>query len=205
VRMIDAIDAKTAKEGDTFRASLDQPIVINGATVIQRGGDAQVKLVQQAGKSGGKSDLTISLASVTVNGKVIGIDTQNLTNSIGPRGEQKGKEAAKPVEVSTKGPHIKVVKETLLTFAIEKPVVTQSAAQSDSVTPPAPTTPAPAAPQASKAAPSAPPTIKIGQTEDSVVTALGQPDSVDATGDKQVYIYKDLKVTFVNGKVSKVE
>jgi hypothetical protein len=28
---------------------------------------------------------------------------------------------------------------------------------------------------------------------------------VDAMGDKQVYVYKSMKVTFINGKVAKVE
>jgi hypothetical protein len=79
--------------------------------------------------------------------------------------------------------------------------------------PAAPTQPAaqpqPQAAQAAPAAPPqpppAPPTIKVGQTQDAVVAALGQPDSVDASGAKQVYVYKSVKVTFTNGKVSKVE
>jgi hypothetical protein len=62
--------------------------------------------------------------------------------------------------------------------------------------------PAPAAPPA-PAPP--PPTIKLGQTQDAVIAALGQPDSVSAEGNKQIYVYKSAKVTFVNGKVSKVE
>jgi hypothetical protein len=58
---------------------------------------------------------------------------------------------------------------------------------------------APAAP----AAPAAPPaTVEIGQTPDQVTAILGQPDKIINLGPKQIYVYKDLKVTFVKGKVT---
>jgi len=49
------------------------------------------------------------------------------------------------------------------------------------------------------------PTIEVGQTVDQVVAALGQPQRIAKAGTKQIYFYKDLKVTFNNGKVSDVE
>jgi len=235
VRMIDAVDSQNAKEGDLFRASLDQPIVINGQTVVQRGADAQVKLVQaqQSGKFTGKTELTLSLWSVTVNGKVVGIDTQNITKASSSRGTQTAKVAGgaaaagavigaiagggkgaavgagagaaggAAVEAATKGQRVQVASETLLTFTLDKPVDTsQGAAAAPSAAQPQVAQVAPAPPPAP---PPPPPAIKVGQTQDSVVAALGQPDSVDASGDKQIYIYKNVKVTFVNGKVSKVE
>ena len=59
--------------------------------------------------------------------------------------------------------------------------------------------PAPAAP----AAPAAPPaTVEIGQTTDQVTAILGQPEKILNLGTKQIYVYKDLKVTFVKGKVT---
>jgi hypothetical protein len=65
--------------------------------------------------------------------------------------------------------------------------------------------------QADQQQPAAPPTppqpvsIQIGQTIDQVVAALGQPDKTVNLGAKQIYVYKDLKVTFLNGKVSDVQ
>jgi hypothetical protein len=50
-----------------------------------------------------------------------------------------------------------------------------------------------------------PQTIEKGQTTDQVQSALGKPDKVVNLGSKQIYVYKDLKVTFVNGKVSDVQ
>lgn len=50
-----------------------------------------------------------------------------------------------------------------------------------------------------------PPTIAIGQTTDQVISAFGQPTRIAKLGTKQIYYYKDMKVTFTNGKVSNVE
>jgi hypothetical protein len=259
--MIDAVDSQTAKEGDVFRASLDQSVMVNGQTVIQRGADAQVKLVQaqQSGKFTGKTELTLSLWSVTASGKVIEINTQNITKASDSRGAQTAKVAGgaaaagavigaiagggkgaavgagagaaggAAVQAATKGQRVKVASETLLTFVLEKPVDTQAQSAAAVAQPAAqpvaepPAQPAQAAaqplPQAAKVTPPsaspavqpppppAPVAIKVGQTQDDVIASLGQPDSVSAQGDKQTYVYtsRSLTVTFVNGKVSKVE
>jgi hypothetical protein len=50
-----------------------------------------------------------------------------------------------------------------------------------------------------------PPTITIGQTIDQVTAALGQPQRKAVIGKKVIYFYKDLKVTFVDSKVSDVQ
>jgi hypothetical protein len=50
-----------------------------------------------------------------------------------------------------------------------------------------------------------PPTIQLGQTPDEVTAALGQPEKIVNLGAKQIYYYKDMKVTFVKGKVSDVQ
>ena len=56
------------------------------------------------------------------------------------------------------------------------------------------------------APPQAPPVkIELGQTTDQVAAGLGQPDNVVKLGEKEIYVYKDLKITFLNGKVSDVE
>jgi hypothetical protein len=50
-----------------------------------------------------------------------------------------------------------------------------------------------------------PQTIHLGQTTDQVVSALGKPEKIVDLGAKQIYVYKDLKITLVNGKVSDVQ
>jgi hypothetical protein len=51
----------------------------------------------------------------------------------------------------------------------------------------------------------APPTIELGQTMDQVTTGFGQPLRIAKLGVKTIFYYKDMKVTFTNGKVSNVE
>jgi len=61
-------------------------------------------------------------------------------------------------------------------------------------------------PQAQAAQPQAEPqSIELGMTPDQVVAAMGQPDKKVNLGAKQIYVYKDLKVTFKDGKVSDVQ
>jgi len=50
-----------------------------------------------------------------------------------------------------------------------------------------------------------PPTIAIGQTKAQVTAAFGQPARMAKVGVKEIFYYKDMKVTFTNGKVSNVE
>jgi len=71
--------------------------------------------------------------------------------------------------------------------------------------PPTAAQPEQPAPAAAPAAPAAPASIQLGQTIDQVVAALGQPQKMVDLGSKKIYVYKDLKVTFVDGKVSDVQ
>ncbi|MBV9780657.1 MAG: hypothetical protein JOY62_11865 [Acidobacteriaceae bacterium] len=56
------------------------------------------------------------------------------------------------------------------------------------------------------AAPASPPTeISTGQTIDQVTGSLGPPKSIVDLGAKKIYIYKDMKITFKDGKVTDVQ
>jgi len=50
-----------------------------------------------------------------------------------------------------------------------------------------------------------PQTIEKGMSPDQVQSALGKPDKIVNLGTKQIYIYKDMKITFLSGKVSDVQ
>ncbi|MGA2252385.1 hypothetical protein [Terracidiphilus sp.] len=70
---------------------------------------------------------------------------------------------------------------------------------------PAPTPMAAIAPPP-PAADAPPPTIAVGQTRDQVVAGFGQPTrKAQLSSTKEIYFYKDMKVTFVSGKVSNIE
>jgi hypothetical protein len=59
--------------------------------------------------------------------------------------------------------------------------------------------------QQQQAPPPEPAQIEKGQTPDQVKAAIGPPDKIISLGAKQIYVYKDIKVTFLNGKVSDVQ
>jgi hypothetical protein len=50
-----------------------------------------------------------------------------------------------------------------------------------------------------------PATISIQETIDDVVKAMGKPEKIINLGTKTIYVYKDIKVTFTDGKVTNVE
>lgn len=83
-----------------------------------------------------------------------------------------------------------------------------SQAPSQPAAAPAAPAPAEAPPPPIEAPPPPPPdpvSVSEGQTIDQVVAALGQPVKKAKVGTKDIYYYKDLKVTFVNGKVTDVQ
>jgi len=89
----------------------------------------------------------------------------------------------------------------------QPPAASQVAAPSVNPAPPTPLVDAPPAaiPPPPPPPDQPPPTIEIGQTVDQVVAMLGQPQKVAKVGAKQIYFFKDLKVTFTSGKVSDIE
>jgi len=50
-----------------------------------------------------------------------------------------------------------------------------------------------------------PQSIEKGMTPEQVEEAMGKPEKIVNLGAKKLYVYKDLKVTFLNGKVSDVQ
>jgi hypothetical protein len=72
---------------------------------------------------------------------------------------------------------------------------------------PRPVAPAHQPPAAAEAAPAQPATqsIALGQTISQVVAVMGQPQQIVDLGAKKTYTYPDLKIVFVNGKVSDVQ
>ena len=65
--------------------------------------------------------------------------------------------------------------------------------------------PADAAVPAVAAPPAAPVEIALGQTVEQVTGALGQPKNIVDLGPKKIYVFKDMKVTFKDGKVTDVQ
>jgi hypothetical protein len=94
IRMIDSVDSRRDSVGQTFRASLDDPVRdANGELLIARGADVVVKLVddQQSGKIAGRTVLTLDLESIVVGGNTVQINTSNVKEESSSRGARSGK------------------------------------------------------------------------------------------------------------------
>jgi len=48
-------------------------------------------------------------------------------------------------------------------------------------------------------------TVKLGMSADDVKQSLGNPDKIVDLGAKLVFIYRDMKVILIDGKVSDVQ
>jgi hypothetical protein len=71
VLMIDPVDSETARVGETFKASLDAPIIVDNETIFPRGSEVYVKLakVQSAGRVSGRSELQLELDRIYLGRK----------------------------------------------------------------------------------------------------------------------------------------
>jgi hypothetical protein len=155
VRMIDAVDSEVSQLGQTFQASLDEPVMgSNGETLVARGADVVAKLVEekQSGKISGRAELTMDLVSIRVNGRMVDLNTEEVTTSSESRGGKSGKViggtaavgailggifgggkgaaigaasgagAGGAVQVLTKGQRVRIPAETRLSFTLQNAV-----------------------------------------------------------------------------------
>lgn len=88
VRMIESVNSETARLGQTFRASIDEPVVVNDQQVIPRGADVVAKLVEdrQSGKIEGRTVLTMALVSIAVNGQPVPVTSSDVRTESSSRG-----------------------------------------------------------------------------------------------------------------------
>ena len=93
VRLIDAVDSTTATQGQSFAASLDQPLELNGQTLIPRGASAVLRLVEakESGKFTGRTELALALISVKVKDQYVDMTTQTVTRVSDARGQETAK------------------------------------------------------------------------------------------------------------------
>jgi hypothetical protein len=77
IRLSDAVNSETAQQGQTFRATLDAPLTVDGEVAIPAGYDVEghVVDVKSAGKFAGQSALSLQLDRITVGAKTYNIRT----------------------------------------------------------------------------------------------------------------------------------
>ncbi|HUZ46229.1 MAG TPA: hypothetical protein VMW54_06290 [Terriglobia bacterium] len=95
VRMITGIDSDRNQVGQSFDASLEEPLTVNGALVAPKGTTVYGRLleVQSAGKIKGRSELRLGLTGIVVNGATYTIATGDYTAQGSSRGKQSAERA----------------------------------------------------------------------------------------------------------------
>lgn len=93
VRMTDSIDSQKNHIGETFRASLEEPLRVDGRIAVSRGAEAIGRLVavEQAGRLRGRSKVAVELTALNFDGMSVAVQTGAYQEV----GSSQGKETAK--------------------------------------------------------------------------------------------------------------
>jgi hypothetical protein len=96
IRMIDSIDSDVTGVGERFRASIDDPLTVNGEVVVPRNADAivQVARVEQSGAISGSDEVALKLFNITVGGKTYELATNYAEVKSGGKGASTAKTTA---------------------------------------------------------------------------------------------------------------
>ena len=89
VRLIDSIDSSRNKVGDTFRATLNSPIRVDGEVVVPTGSEVEGRLVDasNAGRYSGHSELKLELTQLRVRGEAYALQTTDYDRAGNGRGK----------------------------------------------------------------------------------------------------------------------
>src|SRR5262249_7957921 len=95
VRLVDSIDSNKNKDGDTFHATLDSPIVAGGRVVVPQDADVdgEIRGLKSAGHFTGRSEIALVLTKLSFNGKSYDIET----NEYKKEGASRGKRTAETI------------------------------------------------------------------------------------------------------------
>ena len=90
VRLGQALSSKTSQPGQTFLATVAQPVSVEGRTAIPAGATVSGTVVnaKAKGKFKGEGELTLALTNVTVKGHTYSIQTQTLENTVKGKGKR---------------------------------------------------------------------------------------------------------------------
>ena len=96
VLLSEAIEVDAAKTGQTFKALLDDPVMIGGKVVLARGAAfvLQAAKVEQAGKMKGSDNIVLKANSFTLGGRKYDIVTTQVESKSGSEGKKTGRKIA---------------------------------------------------------------------------------------------------------------
>ena len=95
LRLSQAIDVDVSQAGQMFKAVVDDPVMVGGATVVPRGASAVVQAVQvqQSGSMKGSDKITLKLNTINFGGYVYEVATAYVES----KGKGEGKRTARKI------------------------------------------------------------------------------------------------------------
>jgi hypothetical protein len=90
VRLTQGIDVDASQTGQSFKAIVDDPVMMNGSIVIPRGASCvlQAAAVQQSGKMKGSDKITLKMNSIGFGGNVYQVTTAYVETKGGGEGKK---------------------------------------------------------------------------------------------------------------------
>jgi len=79
VRMLDGVDSSANYSGETFRATVEEPLMVDGKTLVPKGAEAigRIVMVERAGRFQGRPALTMELTALNFEGQSVAIQTSS--------------------------------------------------------------------------------------------------------------------------------
>jgi hypothetical protein len=80
IRLQSAVSSGSSRAGDAFEAVIDQPVIVNGETLVPRGAQATGRVLdaKSSGRLHAPGYLRLTLASIRVNGHTVPIETSSV-------------------------------------------------------------------------------------------------------------------------------
>jgi hypothetical protein len=96
VRLTQGIDVDASKAGQSFKAIVDDPVMMNGVIVIPRGATAELQAVavQQSGKMKGSDKISLKMNSIGFGGNVYQVATAYVETKGGGEGKKTTRKVA---------------------------------------------------------------------------------------------------------------
>lgn len=233
IRTTTSINSRRADKSTDYRVSMDDPIAVDGVVVVPANANAWLRVTEINNPRFGRASMSTALVAVACStGERVDLTTANVDSQAGSHAKRTlagaGLGAGAGAAIGSVGgglgagigaatgaatgaaigrltgnsEGVTIPSETRYTYRL-----TQSVTINCQGAPPAQTQIDPQSQPGAAAGPAGQGnvSIQLGQTRDQVISALGQPDRRAVVGAKEIFFYKDMKITFQDGAVSDVQ
>jgi hypothetical protein len=88
VRTIDRIDSKKTELNHEYNGSLDDPVIVDGVTVVPANSGAVLRVAEVKNPKMGRATLSLTLVAVLINGRRINVTTDNVDSRSGSKAKR---------------------------------------------------------------------------------------------------------------------